>query len=483
MATIDFLLLIGAVLIIASILIAKLLHNIGIPTLLLFIVVGMLAGSEGIGGIYFDDAQLAQSIGIISLVFILFAGGLGTNWVESKVVVKPALLLATVGVLITAVVIGICVMLIFNTSFLWGLLIGSIISSTDAAAVFSILRTGNLELKGTIKPLLELESGSNDPMAVFLTIGTIDLLLMPKGTFLHIASIFVIQLLVGSLLGYLGGKLMIFLINKLNFFYEGIYPVLALSITLLIYSLTSVIGGSGFLAIYIAGIILGNASFVHKRSLGRFFDGLSVLSQIAMFLTLGLLVFPSELLNILGIGLLLSGLLIFVARPVSVFITLIPFKFNFKEKLFVSWVGLRGAVPIILATFPLLAGVSNSGLIFDVVFFIVLTSVLLQGWSINIIAKWLNLAKPLQKKIKVPIEFTPVKNTNTELLELVIPFDSSVNGRQIVDLDFPKESRIVLIIRDDNNIVPTGGTVLEGGDVILLLTDKQNNDLVKNLLK
>ena len=370
MATIDILLLIGTILIIASILIAKLFHNIGIPTLLLFILVGMLAGSEGIGGIYFDDAQLAQSIGIIALVLILFSGGLDTNWSESKVVLKPALFLATVGVFITAIIIGIFVMLIFNTSFLWGLLIGSIISSTDASAVFSILRTGNIELKGKIKPLLELESGSNDPMAVFLTIGTIDLLLLPDGTFLHIASIFFIQLGVGSVLGFLGGKLMVYLINKLNFFYEGIYPVFALSIALFIYSLTSVIGGSGFLAIYIAGIILGNANFIHKRTLVRFFDGLSVLGQIAMFLSLGLLVFPSDLTRIMGVGLLLSGILIFIARPISIFITLIPFKFNIKEKIFASWVGLRGAVPIILATFPLLAGVTNSRVIFDVVFFI-----------------------------------------------------------------------------------------------------------------
>lgn len=481
MATIDILLLIGATLIIASILIAKMLHNIGIPTLLLFILVGMLAGSEGIGGIYFDDAQLAQSIGIISLVLILFSGGLDTNWSESRIVLKPSLLLATVGVLITALVIAISVMLIFKTTFLWGLLIGSIISSTDASAVFSILRTGNLELKGKIKPLLELESGSNDPMAVFLTIGTIDLILMPGGTVLHIISIFFLQAGIGAALGFSGGKLMTYLINKLNLFYEGLYPVFALSIALLIYSLTSVIGGSGFLAIYIAGIILGNANFVHKRTLIRFFDGLSVLGQIAMFLSLGLLVFPSDLIRITGVGLLLSAILIFVARPVSIFITLFPFKFNIKEKIFASWVGLRGAVPIILATFPLLAGVTNSRVIFDVVFFIVLTSALLQGWSINLMAKLLNLAEPLQKKVPIPIEFTPVNKTDTELIEMVVPYNSKVKGTQIVDLDFPKSSRIVLIIRNDNNIVPTGGTVLEGGDVLLVLADKAGKELIKDI--
>jgi len=481
LATIDILLLIGAILIIISILIAKVFHNIGIPTMLLFIVVGMFAGSEGIGGIYFDDALLAQSIGIIALVFILFSGGLNTNWSESKVVLKPALILATVGVLLTAIVVGICVMLIFNTSFLWGLLVGSIISSTDAAAVFSTLRTGNLELKGKLKSLLELESGSNDPMAVFLTIGTIDLLLLPEGTFFHITFIFFIQLGVGVALGFLGGKTMAYLINKLNFFYEGIYPIFALSIALLIYSLTSFIGGSGFLAIYIAGIILGNVNFVHKRTLIRFFDGLSVLSQITMFLTLGLLVFPSDLIPIIGVGFLLSAILIFIARPVSIFITLIPFKFNFREKAFTSWVGLRGAVPIILATFPLLAGVTNSRLIFDVVFFIVLTSALLQGWSINLVAKLLNLANPLPKKIAIPLEFSSDAKNDTELIEIIVPNNSQIEGKQIVDLNFPKDSRIVLVIRDDKNLIPSGGTILEGGDVLLLLANKKTNDLIKEI--
>jgi len=481
LATIDILLLIGAILIIISILIAKAFHNIGIPTMLLFIAVGMLAGSEGIGGLYFDDALLAQSIGIIALVFILFSGGLDTNWSESKVVVKPALILASAGVFLTAIVVGICVMLIFNTSFLWGLLVGSIISSTDAAAVFSTLRTGNLELKGKLKPLLELESGSNDPMAVFLTIGTIDLLLLPDGTFFHIIFIFFIQLGVGVSLGFLGGKIMEYLINKLNFFYEGIYPIFALAIALLIYSLTSFIGGSGFLAIYIAGIILGNVNFVHKRSLIRFFDGLSVLSQITMFLTLGLLVFPSDLIPVIGVGFLISAVLIFIARPMSIFITLIPFKFNFREKVFTSWVGLRGAVPIILATFPLIAGVTNSRLIFDLVFFIVLTSALLQGWSINLVAKFLNLAKPLPKKITIPLEFTSDNKNDTDLVEIIVPYNSQIDGRQIVDLNFPENSRIVLVIRDDKNIIPSGGTILEGGDVLLLLADKKNNDFIKEI--
>lgn len=481
MAPIDILLLIGTVLVIISILIAKVFHNIGIPTMLLFILVGMLAGSEGLGGIYFNDASLAQSIGIIALVFILFSGGLDTNWSQSRQITKPAFLLATIGVLITAVIIGVCVMFIFNTSFLWGLLVGSIISSTDAAAVFSVLRTGNIQLKGKLRPLLELESGSNDPMAVFLTVGSIELLLSPEKTFLNILLMFFIQVGVGGVFGFGGGKLMTYLLNKLNFFYEGLYPIFALSLAILIYSLTSVIGGSGFLAIYVAGIILGNNNFIHKKSLIRFFDGLSVLAQITMFLTLGLLIFPSDLLDVIGIGLLVSIVLIFIARPIGVFLTLLPFDFSIKEKFFTSWVGLRGAVPIILATFPLLANITDSHIIFDLVFFIVLTSALLQGWSINFIAKLLGLAEPFSKKIYIPLEFTSDIRNDTELIELIVPFNSKINGKQIVDLTFPADSRIVLIIRDDKNLIPVGTTIIIEGDLLLLLTNKHNKDSIKEI--
>lgn len=481
MATIDLLLLIGSILIIVSILFAKLFHNIGIPTLLLFILVGMLAGSEGIGGIYFDDAILSRSIGTIALVFILFSGGLDTKWSESKTSFKPAFTLATLGVLLTAIIVGLFVMLIFKTSFLWGFLVGSIISSTDAAAVFSILRTGNIGLKGRVKPLLELESGSNDPMAIFLTIGTIELLLQPEGSILHLLLIFFLQLGIGSALGFIGGKLMIYLINRLNFFYEGIYPIFALALSVLIYSFSTFLEGSGFLAVYIAGIMLGNGQFIHKKSLLRFFDSLAVLSQIAMFVTLGLLVFPSDLVPIIGTGLLLSAILMLIARPLSVFFTLIPFKFNLREKLFISWVGLRGAVPIILASFPLAAGVVNSRLIFNVVFFIVLTSTLLQGWSINFVSKLLNLARPAAKKIVVPIEFTSDNDTDTELIEIFIPHHSSVRGKQIVDLNFPEDTRIVLVVRDDKNIIPVGNTVLEEGDLLLLLANKKNKETVNEI--
>jgi cell volume regulation protein A len=481
MADTDFLLMIGAILILVSILIAKWLTNIGIPNLLLFIGVGILAGSEGLGGIYFDNSSLAQSIGVIALVLILFSGGLETDWKESKPILKPAFSLATIGVILTAVITGCFVMIIFDTTFLWGLLVGSIVSSTDAAAVFSILRSGNVSLKGKLKPLLELESGSNDPMAVFLTIGTIELLLSPEKTVFNLLLIFVFQIGLGVVFGLAGGKLLIFLLNRLRFFYEGIYPVFALALAFLVYSCAAVTGGSGFLAIYIAGIVLGNSSFVHKKALVRFFDSLAVLSQITMFLTMGLLLFPSQLCYVAAEGLLLSFILIFIARPLGIFLTLIPFRFSFKEKFFTSWVGLRGAVPIILATFPLLSGIVNSHLIFNLVFFIVLTSALLQGWSINWVARLLKLSEPMQVKKSVPIEFSPDENDNTELMEFVIPFNSAMAGEQIVNLNFPDDSRIILIVRNEKNIIPSGGTILEHGDVLSVLVNKNNAEALKKV--
>jgi cell volume regulation protein A len=442
----------------------------------------MLAGSEGLGGIEFSNAALAQSIGTIALIFILFSGGLDTDWKEVRPVVKQAFTLATLGVLITAVVLGILVSLILDVSFLWGLLIGSIVSSTDAAAVFSIIRTRKKGLKDNLKPLLELESGSNDPMAIFLTIGTIELLLNPGKDITDILLLFVYQMGIGSVGGFFLGKLMVISLNRMKFTSEGIYPVFAIAMCVLIFSVTASFGGSGFLAIYIAGLVLGNSSFIYKKGTIRFFDGLAVLSQIAMFLTLGLLVFPSQLVEVALTGLLISAALIFVGRPLSVYISLAFFKFNWREKIFISWVGLRGAVPIILATFPLIAGVQNAELIFNIVFFIVLTSVLLQGWSLVPAAVLLKVAKPLEEKKRYPIEFNPVEGADTELVDFIVPYNSKVAGKALVDLFFPADSRIVLIWRNEQSIVPSGGTVLEPGDTLLILVNKGNLDEIKRIV-
>lgn len=476
---IEYLLLIGSILILVSIAIAKLSDNLGIPTLLLFLGVGMLAGSEGPGGIYFDNARLAQFVGIIALVFILFAGGLDTKWREVRPVFWQATSLATSGVFVTASAVGLFVSMALGLPLLSGLLLGAVVSSTDAAAVFSVLRSKNVTLRGPLKPLLELESGSNDPMAVFLTVGLIQVMTLPKTSLSSVFLLFIIQMGLGAGLGVTLGKAMVFVLNWLRLSYEGIYPVFSLAFAALIYGATSTLGGSGFLAVYVAGLVAGNSDFVHKKSLLRFFDGLAWLSQIAMFLTLGLLVFPSHIVPVIGIGLLVSVFLMLIARPVSVFLSLSLAKLHWKEKTLVSWVGLRGAVPIVLATFPLLAGLPDSKLIFNVVFFIVLTSALLQGWSIPVVARLLHLDAPLETRRRYPIEFAPMEGVDTELVDLIVPFSSALAGKSIVELDLPQDSLIVLISRNDNFIVPSGGTVLQEGDTVLVLVNRNNLPLFR----
>jgi potassium/hydrogen antiporter len=382
-------LLVSSVLLLLSILAWKVSSRLGIPALLFFLGIGMLAGSDGPGGIYFDNAQVAQSVGVVALAFILFAGGLNTQWSVVRPALGGALALSTIGVLLTAVVVAVFALMLLHFSFPEGLLLGAIVSATDAAAVFSVLGARKLQLTGKLLPLLELESGMNDPMAVFLTIGLTRLLTNPQESVFAVLVLFVQQMGVGAICGLLLGGGTILLISRLKLDVEGLYPVLAIALVLLTYGLTATLGGSGFLAVYLVGLLLGNSSVQRVDRLTHFHDGLAWLMQIGMFLVLGLLVFPSRLPAIMVSGLLITGVAVFLARPVSVFIVLLPVKMSLREKLFVSWVGLRGAVPIVLATFPLLAGLPNASFLFDLVFFVVLASVLLQGMSVPLVAKWL----------------------------------------------------------------------------------------------
>lgn len=476
-------LLIASVLILLSLFIAKITDNLGIPTLILFIGIGMLAGSEGPGGIYFDNAKIAQAVGSVALVFILFSGGLETHWKSVKPILKESLVLATLGVLITALVVAAFSVFVLQFSWLNGMLLGAVISSTDAAAVFSVLRSKSINLKGNLKPLLELESGSNDPMAIFLTIGLIQLVLNPNESLSDIGLLFVSQMGLGALLGFAFGKLSVYIINKIKSPNEGIYPVLMMALAAGIYSATALVQGSGFLAVYIAGIIVGNSDFIQKKSLIRFFDGMAWLSQIGMFLTLGLLVFPSHLLPVIGTGLGISFVLIFLARPISVFISLSFFNYNWRENAFISWVGLRGAVPIILGTFLLTAKVPDAEMIFNVVFFIVLTSVMIQGWALPFMAKFFSVDAPAEKKRNYPIEFTPATETTTDMIDLFVPFGSKVIGKSIVEIGMPEDSLITMIIRDEKYIVPSGGTMLEENDTILVLANKNNIGKIREILQ
>ncbi len=470
----EYLLFVGSILILVSVAVARLSENLGVPTLLLFLGIGMLAGSEGPGGIYFADVDLAQSIGVIALVFILFSGGLDTRWREVKPVFWQATSLATLGVLLTALAVGLFVSYVLKVSLLSGLLLGAIVSSTDAAAVFSVLRSKKVSLRGQLKPLLELESGSNDPMAVFLTVGLLQLLTAEQSSGISLAGMFVAQMGLGAVVGLGLGKAMVFMLNRLRIAYEGIYPVFILAFAALIYGLTATMGGSGFLAVYVAGLVAGSTEFVHKKSLLRFFDGLAWLSQITMFLTLGLLVFPSRIVPVIGVGILVSAFLMFLARPLSVFLSLSFAKLRSKEKLFVSWVGLRGAVPVVLATFPFTVGYPEAEVLFNVVFFIVLTSALLQGWSIPPVARFLKLDAPLKQERRYPIEFAPLEGVDTQLVDLIVPYSSAAVGMSVVELGLPQDSLIVLVGRNDEYLVPSGGTVLQGGDTLLVLVNKSN---------
>jgi potassium/hydrogen antiporter len=470
--SIEIQLLILAVLLLLSILASKVSDRVGVPALLLFLAIGMLAGSDGPGGIYFDNALLAQGVGVVALVIILYSGGLDTNWESIRPVLKAGFALALLGVLVTALIVGIAAHFLLDFTLLEGLLLGAIVSSTDAAAVFSILRARGVSLRGRLQPLLELESGSNDPMAVFLTIAIIQLLLNPDLQPIQLLPDFFIQMGIGALIGVVVGRLSLYLINRIQLGFEGLYPVLALTIALLTYGLAGSLGGSGFLAVYLAGLILGNQEFIHRRSLLRFYDGLAWLMQIAMFLTLGLLVFPSRLPTVVVPGTLIAAILIFVARPLGVFASLILTRMGIHEKAFIAWVGLRGAAPIVLATFPLLAGISRSDTLFNLVFFVVLTSVLLQGPSIPLVARWLRVAGPSKSDRSDPIEPGPAGGFHRQLRELSIQPGSPFEGKRIVELNLPEEFLVVLIDRNEDFVVPSGGSEIRSGDRLLVISDE-----------
>ncbi|MDX5347341.1 MAG: potassium/proton antiporter, partial [Hymenobacteraceae bacterium] len=436
--TVDDILFVGSVLLLISVVASKSSGKVGVPLLVLFLGIGMLAGSDGIGGIYFNDPRGAQSIGVIALAFILFSGGLDTRWESVKPVVKPGLVLSTVGVLATALLVGAFVTLITDFTWLEGLLLGAVVSSTDAAAVFSILRAKSIGLKGNLRPLLELESGSNDPMAYFLTISFTALITVEEATFAGFIFSFFLQMLLGAAIGIGMGYGISWILNKIKLEYDGLYPVLTLALVIFTFSLTNEIKGNGFLAVYIAAVIMGNRNFIHKKSLMRFYDGIAWLMQILMFLTLGLLVFPKQIVPIIGLGFLIAFFLIVVARPVGVFLSLAFFKFPVREKVLISWVGLRGAAPIVFATYPLLAGVDKANLIFNLVFFMVLTSVMLQGTTISLAAKWLGLVEEEPKKLKHPMELELSDEMRNELFEITLNESSPAAGKPIVDLGLPK---------------------------------------------
>lgn len=482
MIQIEILMLVVSVLLLLGIFASKISSRLGVPAMILFLVVGMMAGSEGPGGIHFDDPRLVQSLGIIALAYILYAGGLDTNWQFVRPVVREGLALSTIGVGITAFLVGWFVHATMDFSWLEGLLLGAIVSSTDAAAVFAVLRSRNVNLSGELKPLLELESGSNDPMAVFLTTGILILMTSATASIASLIPLLMWQMAIGGGIGFLLGKGGVLLINRLQLDYEGLYPVLTLAMVPLIYGFAALVKSNGFLAVYVAGIVIGNSSFVQKKSLLRFHDGLAWLMQIVMFLVLGLQVFPSHLIPVISVGLLVAAFLMLVARPVSVFLGLSLSKLSLQEKSLISWVGLRGAAPIVLATFPLLAGVAKADMIFNLVFFIVLTSALLQGSTIPLVARWLSLeAAPGGQKGTKPLTGSVISESGVLHLITVSP-ESAAAGKQLVDLCLPEGVLIVYIERGAELVVPGGRTIVNVGDRLhLLATEASMTEIEQQL--
>ena len=481
--TIENILLVGSLLLFISIIVGKTSYKFGVPVLLLFLGIGMVVGSDGIGDIHFDDPKIAQFIGVVSLNFILFSGGLDTSWTSVKPILKEGMVLSTLGVLLTALTLGVFVWSITDFTIYESMLLGSIVSSTDAAAVFSILRSKSMALKSNLRPTLELESGSNDPMAYVLTLAFLTLVVHQDQGIASIIPLFFKQMIIGGIGGFAFGKASKYIINTIKLDFEGLYPVLVIALMFITFSATDFVGGNGFLAIYICAVYLGNQKLIHKKAIIKFYDGFAWLMQIVLFLTLGLLVFPSQIVPYMGIGLLISLFLIIVARPLSVFISLMFFKMNIRRRIYISWVGLRGAAPIVFATYPLLAGIEKANMIFNIVFFISVTSILIQGTTLSMVAKWLGVALPEEARKITDIEQFVLDLPKSSLKEIEVSPDYYAVNKRIVDLNLPKSTFIIMIKRNGLFIRPGGSTTLHANDILVVLADRvQDFDKVPDSL-
>jgi len=476
------LLLVGALLLLA-IMAGKASGRVGLPGLILFMLIGIAVGSEGIGGIAFDDANLAQSVGIVALSLILFSGGLDTRWSSVRPVLWQGIGLSTVAVALTAGIVGGVATWMLGLPLLKGLLLGAIVSSTDAAAVFSVMRSRGLGLAKRLRRILELESGSNDPMAVFLTVGLLTLIVNPGYPFISLVPMFLIQMGLGGLVGVVLGHLAASIINRLDLAYDGLYPVYTLAVALFVYGVADTLGGNGFLAVYLAGMSMATHSFIHKRSVLRFHDGVGWLMQIVMFVVLGLLVYPSDLIRVAVPGLVIALVLVFVARPLGVFLTLRFSSLSTRELLMISWVGLRGAVPIVLATYPLVYGLQDADLIFNVVFFAVGLSVVLQSPLIPAVARRLGVDEPVERSTRYPLELEQTSALDSDLIEVRVPAKSAIIGKKILELNFPEQALVVLIGRGRQFIVPRGATVIETDDKLLFLSDQDTVTKVRQIVE
>ncbi len=469
-------LLIASVILFFSIFAGKAGYRFGLPALLLFLGVGMLFGSDGLG-IQFSNPDMAQFICMLALSIILFSGGMDTKVSEVRPIAAQGVILATVGVLATTAITGgfIYYLSLIATGYETltlpeSMLLAAVMSSTDSASVFSILRSKGVYLKERLRPTLELESGSNDPMAYMLTLLIIAYIQVGGMNLQEAVFQLVIQLVVGAVAGYLLGKLAVYIINHIDIANESLYPILLLTTAFFTFSVTTLCKGNGYLAVYIAGLVVGNAKIVHKKSMGTFFDGFAWLWQIVMFLTLGLLVNPHELLPVAPIGLTVGIFMIIVARPVSVFFCLLPFKnFSLKGKLYISWVGLRGAVPIIFATYPLIAGIEHATMIFNVVFFITILSLLIQGTTVTQAAKWLGLVDEPERRDEFGIELP--EDIKSAMSEIDITPAVLLHGNKLMELTLPDHTLAVMVKREGRYFIPKGNTELKENDKLLMISD------------
>ncbi|MBP3671329.1 MAG: potassium/proton antiporter [Bacteroidaceae bacterium] len=471
-------LLVGSLLLLVSIILSKAGYRFGVPTLLVFLIAGMLFGSDGLG-LQFNDASEAQFIGVIALGIILFSGGMDTRFSDIKPVLAPGIVLSTLGVVLTTLFAG--VFIYWLSGFGWinitlplttSLLLAATMSSTDSASVFNILRSQRMSLKHNLRPMLELESGSNDPMAYMLTLVLIQVVGAGGVTAGDVVSMLLVQFVIGGAAGYLLGRAAVWFVNKLALPNTSLYPIVMLGLVFLIYSVADVCHGNGFLAVYIAGIVVGNSRISFKREVSTFLDGVTWLLQIVLFLILGLLVNPHEMMGIALAGTLIGVFMILVARPLGVMICLLPFKhINFKSRLFVSWVGLRGAAPILFATYPIIAGVEGANIIFNVVFFVTIVSLVVQGTTLSSMANLLGVSEPEPETpdhfgIELPEEL------ETSLNALDVTAEMLVDGVTLKEVKLPGGALVMLIRRGQEFIVPNGSVQLQVGDRLLLISQE-----------
>lgn len=473
-------LLIGAILIFCAIMISKTGYRFGIPTLLLFLLVGMGFGTDGLG-LEFDSAEDAQFIGMIALSIILFTGGMDTKLRDIKPVMAQGMILSTVGVLLTTLLTGGFIFWLSGYSdmniempMLTCLLLAATMSSTDSASVFNLLRSQKMNLKENLKPMLELESGSNDPMAYMLTIALIQVIASGSGFNMGLlAKDLLVQFFVGGVTGYAFGRFAVWLINKVNLSNSSLYPILLLSLVFITFTITDMLHGNGYLAVYILGVVVGNARLVFRKEINTFMNGLTWFGQIVMFLSLGLLVNPHEMLDVSVSALLIGLFMIFVARPLTVGLCLMPFRrLTFKAKCFVSWVGLRGAVPIIFATYPVVSHIPGSQDIFNIVFFITLLSLIFQGMTIAPVAKWLNLDLPQEKEgndfgVEIPEEI------DSQLTDVTLTAEMLENGNRLMDMNIAKGTLVMLVKRGKEFMIPNGRMELKVGDKLLYISENK----------